>query len=101
MRHVQLKKWLRVAIPLLLVSLVVFNSLYWRNDKSKTQNVQMQAFLKGQHNLQTGQEIFYKWDERESKRRLKGITLAVVEEHHEGKHSRREKAASGEKWIQR
>ena len=100
MRPVQLKKWLRVAIPLLLVSsvsLVVFSSLYWRNDKSKTQNVQMQDFLKSQQNIQREQESGYKWDEREPKRRSKGITLAVVEEHHEGKHNRRVKAASGEK----
>lgn len=95
-----MKKWVRVGILLLLVSLtslVVVHHLYSSIDKlteSSTLNPPRahhgheDDLLEGLQKIQRYKSNLYKRNEAKSKM-SKGITLAVVEEHQEGKHTHR------------
>ena len=106
-----MKKWVRVGILLLLVSLtslVVVHHLYSRIDKltessalhpprahhghalhpPRAHHGHEDDLLEGLQKIQRYKSNLYKRNEARSKM-SKGITLAVVEEHQEGKHNRR------------
>ena len=94
-----MKKWVRVGILLLLVSLtslVVVHHLYSRIDKLTESSAlhpplahhgHEDDLLEGLQKIQRYKSNLYKRNEARSKM-SKGITLAVVEEHQEGKHNR-------------
>ena len=116
MRCVQLKKWLTVWIPLFLLSLgfvFVYHAFHglsdkltiqgWRDfhrQKEESQRQQNSVYKwddshREKEDTQGQQNSVYKWHDMKSKRSNR-ITLAVVEEHHEGKQRRRGKVITRE-----
>ena len=101
MRLAHLTTWLRVGIPLLLLSLgcfVVYNAFHGLSDKLTIQG--WRNFHREKEDTQGQQDSVYKWDDIKSKRSNR-ITLAVVEEHHEGKQRRRGTVIKTETWFLR